>query len=287
MVSVMLAVGVATGGCGMVASSAQPPPGNRTGAVAERDVTDPARANPLRSTPLVLHSEVLRPTPAAIVAEPGGLGPELDPFDPVLLGSASIVVHPVTPTVTARYEPRLDAPEVVTLDHPTSRGGPLVFRALGPPTADGWIQVLLPVRPNGTTGWIPLDDAALTRNPYRITIDVANFALTVTRDDEVVLQTQVALGTGDTPTPIGDFYLTELLRPTDPTGIYGPYAYGLSGFSDTLDSFNGGPGGIGIHGTNQPELLGTTVSHGCIRLRNDIIEQLTTFLPLGTPVSIH
>ncbi|MFV0523031.1 MAG: L,D-transpeptidase [Acidimicrobiales bacterium] len=284
----MLAMAVFTGGCGTVtAASAPAARGERTGAVAERDGSEPVLTNPLRSTPLVLRSEVLRPSPAAVVAEPAGLGPPLDPFDPALLGSASIVVHPVTATVTARQEPRLDAPEVVKLDHPTSRGGPLVFRALDPPTADGWIQVLLPVRPNGTTGWIPLDGAELTRNPYRIAIDTAAFTLTVTRDDEVVLQTQVALGTGDTPTPIGDFYLTELLRPTDPTGIYGPYAYGLSGFSDTLDSFNGGPGGIGIHGTNQPELLGTTVSHGCIRLRNDVIEQLTTFLPLGTPVSIH
>jgi hypothetical protein len=58
----------------------------------------------------------------------------------------------------------------------------------------------------------------------------------------------VGLGKNTTPTPGGVFYLEELLRPSDPNGAYGPYAYGLSGFSNVLHEFVGGDGQIGIHG---------------------------------------
>ena len=88
------------------------------------------------------------------------------------------------------------------------------------------------------------------------------------------------------PTPGGIYYLKELLQPPSPNGPYGTYAYGLSGFSNVLESFNGGPGVIGIHGTNDPSAIGTDVSSGCIRLNNAVIERLVNDigLPLGTPV---
>jgi lipoprotein-anchoring transpeptidase ErfK/SrfK len=60
----------------------------------------------------------------------------------------------------------------------------------------------------------------------------------------------------------------------------------LSAYSDVLYSFGGGPGQIGLHGTNEPSALGTNVSHGCIRISNVAITQLARILPLGTPVQI-
>ena len=92
----------------------------------------------------------------------------------------------------------------------------------------------------------------------------------------------------DRPTPGGIYYIKELLQPPSPDGPYGVYAYGLNGFSNVLTSFAGGEGVIGIHGTNQPEALGTDVSSGCIRLHNDAITRLVqeVGLPLGTPVEI-
>lgn len=232
------------------------------------------------------------PLPARAAAAAAGLppaaldGPEPsteddEPFDE----HATLVAHAVVDSIVARDRPSADGDLVATFAHPTERGGPLVFQALGPPDGD-WLEVLLPVRPNGTTGWIPLEEVELTVNPYRIEIDMARFRLTVLRRDVVQLTTEVGLGTGETPTPIGDFYLMELLKPSTPTGPYGPYAYGLSGYSNTLESFNGGEGVIGIHGTNQPDLLGGPVSHGCIRVANDMIEEMTDFLPLGTPVHV-
>jgi len=53
-----------------------------------------------------------------------------------------------------------------------------------------------------------------------------------------------------------------------------------------LYSFGGGPGQIGIHGTNDPSSVGRSVSHGCIRLSNAAITRLAQELPLGTPVTI-
>ncbi|MEM9133778.1 MAG: L,D-transpeptidase [Actinomycetota bacterium] len=199
---------------------------------------------------------------------------------------STLVAQATVPTIEARTAPELLAEPLAAFAHPTERGVPLVFQVLQGPV-DGWVEVLLPVRPNGTTGWIQADEVDLTRNRYAIDLDVSRHELTVFRDGEALITTQVAVGTGATPTPIGRFYLTELLRPPEPNGVYGPFAYGLSGFSETLDSFNGGPGIIGIHGTNRPDLLGTDVSHGCIRVDNDVITELSTFLPLGTPVSIH
>lgn len=202
---------------------------------------------------------------------------------------ATLVAHAVVDQVVAHAEPGSDQ-IVVRLENPTDHGGPLVFQALtfpdSPQIEFGWIEVLLPVRPNNTTGWIRTADVDLSINPYRLEVDVDDFTLTVFRNNAPYLTTPVGIGRGQTPTPEGLFYLAELLRPSNPDGMYGPYAYGLSGFSEVLDSFAGGEGVIGIHGTNEPWAIGTDVSHGCIRVDNSVIEALATFLPLGTPVDI-
>jgi lipoprotein-anchoring transpeptidase ErfK/SrfK len=89
-----------------------------------------------------------------------------------------------------------------------------------------------------------------------------------------------------TPTPTGRYYLTDLLAPRNPAGFYGPYAFGLSAHSPVYTAFAGGDGQVGIHGTDQPELLGRDVSHGCLRVANDVIRRLAKLVPLGTPVLI-
>ena len=210
-----------------------------------------------------------------------GNGPEQPPF--------TVVAQAVVDRVVARAEPDESASVVADLTNPTAVGGPLVFRAVHGST-DGnseWIEIHLPVQPNGTTGWIRRADVSLSNNPYRIEVDRSDFALRVYRQNVLWLETTVAIGTGGTPTPVGDFYLMELLAPTDPDGAYGPFAFGLSGFSEVLDSFGGADTAIiGLHGTNDPASLGTNVSHGCVRIENTIIERLAANVPLGTPVLI-
>jgi lipoprotein-anchoring transpeptidase ErfK/SrfK len=83
------------------------------------------------------------------------------------------------------------------------------------------------------------------------------------------------------------FYLTALLRQPQPGSAYGPYAFGLSGFSPVLQHFAGGPGQLGLHGTNDPSSLGHSVTHGCIRVSNHVITMLAARLPLGTPIIVR
>lgn len=199
---------------------------------------------------------------------------------------STIVAHVTVSEVVAYQSPDAGSDEVERFVNPTDYGGPLVFQAVGPPTDDGWIEVLLPIRPNGITGWVEVADVELTINPYRIDIDASGYGLTVFRNDEPILTATVAIGTGNTPTPLGRFYLIALIRPRNQFGPYGTYAYGISGYSETLESFRGGEGGIGIHGTNRPDLLGQDVSNGCVRVANATIEDMASFLPLGTPVHI-
>ena len=151
-----------------------------------------------------------------------------------------------------------------------------------------WIDVHLPVRPNGSTGWIRAEDVDLITTDMRVEVALDQFELTVFKGSEPVLSSEIGVGREDRPTPGGVYYIRELLQPPDPGGVYGPYAYGLSGYSPVMDSFNGGDAVIGIHGTNEPDSIGTLASSGCIRLPNDVITQLVTEvgLPLGAPVYI-
>ncbi|MEX1007101.1 MAG: L,D-transpeptidase [Acidimicrobiia bacterium] len=152
--------------------------------------------------------------------------------------------------------------------------------------ADGWVRVLLPIRPNGSTGWVRATDVSLTPNPFRVTVELGAHRITVTNDQTVLYQGDIAIGTGDTPTPTGAYFVRVKIRAIDPTTVYGPYAWGLSSHSDVLETFNGGDGEIGIHGNNDASVLGRDVTHGCVRMDNDAITTLTNTITLGTPVDI-
>ena len=45
--------------------------------------------------------------------------------------------------------------------------------------------------------------------------------------------------------------------------------------------------GYALHGTDVPSSIGTSVSHGCVRLRNEDIETLYQMVPVGTSVYIY
>jgi lipoprotein-anchoring transpeptidase ErfK/SrfK len=175
-------------------------------------------------------------------------------------------------------------PPTHTLANPTENGGPLVF-LVEEQTLD-WLHVDLPVRPNGSTGWIRASDVIVTQHEYSIVVELAAHHITVRRGDAVILSEPVGVGTSATPTPGGRYYIKELLEPPDPNTVYGPYAYGLSGFSNALTSYSGAEAVIGLHGNNDPSSLGRDVSHGCIRISNTGITFLAKTLPLGTPVEI-
>lgn len=152
-----------------------------------------------------------------------------------------------------------------------------------------WLKVLLPIRPNGSSGWIRSNVVDLERHEYRMLVELGAHRITVWKGNEVVLQEPVGVGaSGRTPTTQGLFFTTELFEVAPyQQGAYGPYAFALSGFSEILYSFgDGGTGVLGIHGTSDPSSLGRDVSNGCIRMSNSGITQLAGMLPLGVPVEI-
>jgi lipoprotein-anchoring transpeptidase ErfK/SrfK len=171
------------------------------------------------------------------------------------------------------------------LVNPTALGVPLTFLVKG--EVHGWVDVYLPVRPDGSRGWVRRRDVRISGVPYRIDVHRGAHRLDLYKYGERIRRFPIGVGTSDTPTPGGVYYLKELLRPPDPHGLYGPYAFGLSGFSNVLHTFDGGNGVIGIHGTSDPASIGRSVSHGCVRMRNADITYLAKRLPLGTPVRIR
>lgn len=204
--------------------------------------------------------------------------------------SGSTVVARAEVDVVDVFDTDASAEPVRRLDRTAEVTGELVFvveqRAAGP---DGRHLVQLPVRPNGSTGWVRAADVSLSSHDYRIEVALGDHELRLLQAGEVLLEAPIGVGTEDTPTPGGTYYLKELLQPPEQDGPYGTYAYGLSGFSNELERFAGGEAVIGIHGTNQPEAVGTDVSSGCIRLTNDVIDRLVEEigLPLGVPVAIE
>jgi lipoprotein-anchoring transpeptidase ErfK/SrfK len=147
-------------------------------------------------------------------------------------------------------------------------------------------KVQLPIRPNGSMGWVSASDVRLITLHTRIVVSLSGRRITLFRDGREVMVTAAAIGAPSTPTPTGHFYVNQRLLAANPTGTYGPGAVGISAFSPTLLNWpQGGP--IAIHGTDAPGLVGAAVSHGCLRVRNVDIRVLLRVVREGTPVDIR
>jgi hypothetical protein len=152
--------------------------------------------------------------------------------------------------------------------------------------AGDWLRVMIPARPNGLEGWVKLDDVELSSHEYRMELNLAEFTLRVYAGPDVIEETQVVIGKDATFTPVGRFYLNEKIKQSNPGGAYGPWILSTNGYSESLDTFDGGLPVVAFHGTNQPELIGTQASNGCIRMPNDVVTRLAEILPAGTPIDI-
>lgn len=153
--------------------------------------------------------------------------------------------------------------------------------------SEDWVEVLLPVRPNGSTGFVRSQDVYLYAIDGLITVDLSDRTLTYTIGDDEIVSTTVAIGSPANPTPTGSFYITDNVTLSNPNSPWGPHAFGLSARSETITEFNGGDGIIGIHGTNNAASIGDAASLGCVRLPNDVITLLHGIVPIGTPVEIR
>jgi hypothetical protein len=188
-----------------------------------------------------------------------------------------------------RSRPDPAAPRVVRLRRLTQDGFPELYVALRARVGtDGaiWVQIRLPLRPNGTTGWV-LRRRLGPWTTVRTALDVDRVRLraVLRRGGRVVWRARVGVGAPGTPTPAGDFYVREKIRNLRGDPLYGPWAIGTSAYS-ALSEWPGG-GVVGIHGTDRPGLIPGRPSHGCIRLRNGDVTELVQKLPLGTPIHIR
>ncbi len=170
------------------------------------------------------------------------------------------------------------------LDNPTWEGLPVLFLVHG--RQGEWLNVQVSIRPNQATVWVRESDVTLRQVPYRVVVDVDARSLTAYDGDRVMLEARVAPGASSTPTPRGDFFVDGIVALDDTTGPYGSHQISVAAFSDVHFSFGGGIGQIALHGTNNPALIGTPASNGCVRMTNADISALATVLPLGTPVRI-
>jgi lipoprotein-anchoring transpeptidase ErfK/SrfK len=163
---------------------------------------------------------------------------------------------------------------------------PVIARSTG---ARGlrWLLVMLPGRPDGSTGWISQQGTRPVVTPWRIVVDLAARRTRVYDYGRLVRNFQAVVGKPSTPTPTGQFFVEEVLQmaPGEPGG---PFALALSARSNALLEFEGGPGQIAIHGRdNLGGTLGTAVSHGCIRVATASIDWLAARIGPGTPVAIE
>jgi hypothetical protein len=194
--------------------------------------------------------------------------------------------HAVRPAAV-HAQPSSTGRIVTRLHFRTEDGFPEVYLVLRRSVARNgsvWLKLALPMRPNGSTGWVRR--RALGRlHPVRawLVIDRTRLRMQFFQDNRAIWNAPVGIGKPRSPTPAGLFWVREQFQVHDQR-FYGPYAFGTSAYS----SLSGWPGGgvVGLHGTSMPQLIPGRISHGCVRLRNRDILWLADHMPVGTPISV-
>ena len=183
--------------------------------------------------------------------------------------------------------PTLRARAIAQLHFETEDGFPEVYLVLTRRvTAKGktWLKIALPMRPNGTTGWVLRGALGPIRTVRTwLTVDRTRLRAQFFDHGRLAWKGPVGIGKESTPTPDGLFWVREQFVLPD-QAFYGPYAFGTSAYANISDWPGGGV--VGLHGTSVPQLIPGRPSHGCIRLRNDDVLWLAYHMPNGTPVAI-
>ena len=125
-----------------------------------------------------------------------------------------------------------------------------------------------------------------TNSQRRIVVSIPDCKLALVENGRVVKIYRVAVGAQISPSPSGEFKITQrLVEPTYyapgvviPPGKDNPLGTRWLGLSQK---------GYGIHGTNQPGSVGRRASHGCIRMRNPDMEELFELVRAGDVVELH
>jgi lipoprotein-anchoring transpeptidase ErfK/SrfK len=226
----------------------------------------------------------------ALGSLPRIVAPAFTPGPARPLGSMRHVTRwaPVRREAIARRRPAARAAPVTVVASKTPEGTTNIVRVLGrraDATGRLWVKVGLATLPNGRTGWLPRTVlGGYGSVDTQLLVDLERFTATLRKAGRVVFRARIGVGQARWPTPRGRFYIrNRLTRFAGPT--YGPLAFGTSARSEHLTDWPGG-GFVGIHGTDEPELIPGPISHGCIRMRNRDILALAKVMPIGTPLTI-
>jgi lipoprotein-anchoring transpeptidase ErfK/SrfK len=207
---------------------------------------------------------------------------------PLRTRAADSLWAPVTRPVVARTAPNADARPIARLGLETPEGTSNLVLLVARTEIAGrrWLRVRLPILPNNTTGWVPRSAlGGLVPVDTRLLVDLERLRAQLFRHGRRIFDAPVGVGAAEAPTPRGEFYIRNKLTRFS-SSFYGPVAFGTSARSAILTDWPDG-GYIGIHGTNEPQLIPGRVSHGCIRMRNDDILRLARLMPVGTPLIIR
>ncbi len=149
-----------------------------------------------------------------------------------------------------------------------------------------WLQVRLPGRPNGRTGWIRKRGTVSSWTSWHVVVDTSSRQVTVYNRGRRARVFKGIVGKASTPTPHGRFFVEEAIQ-LSRGAVGGPFALALSARSNVLQEFAGGPGQIAVHGLwNVGGTLGTAVSHGCVRVDTAAMRWLVARVGPGAPVTI-
>lgn len=138
-----------------------------------------------------------------------------------------------------REQPKPNAWLVGEVSLNTEDGLPEVYTLLSSwtdPAGADWLQIRIPMRPKPRIGWVDasaLGEANLVTT--RLVVDRRRLRATLYRAGRTVWSSRVGVGKASTPTPGGQFWIRERLRPKSPRGPYGPWAFGTSAYSRLSD----------------------------------------------------
>ena len=168
----------------------------------------------------------------------------------------------------------------------TEFGSPEVLSPTGP-RQGGWIAVRHTSLGNDGVAWVHARAATLSFRPRRVQleIDLSQRELVVS-DGKRTRRIPVAIGAPETPTPPGEFYVTDKLRGADYGEFYGCCILALSGRQPNLPRGWSGGDRLAIHGSPTPT-WGKNVSNGCLHAPEAALRYLMKTVPLGTVVTVR
>ncbi len=148
-----------------------------------------------------------------------------------------------------------------------------------------WGRVQVPYVSPQRNGWIPLQGLKRARTWIAVHVDLSAHRVTVTRAGRKLFSFLATIGAPSSPTPPGRYFVSDRI-PFWLGSALGSFAFGISGIQPRLPAGWSGGNQLAIHGTNDPALIGTSSSAGCVRVSEMALAKLKPLLLLGTPVII-